>query len=82
MQDSDTERKIEDDIVSNITEFILKMGKYFAFIGSHFRLEVDRHEFLIDLLFFNRILNRLVIFELKRDVFKSEYTANAILYFF
>jgi|ADGO01.1.fsa_nt_gi Uncharacterized conserved protein len=80
LQDGDHERKIEDAIVSNITEFILKMGKGFSFIGNQFRLDVDGHEFFIDLLFFNRILQRLVVFELKRDAFKPEYTGQLHFY--
>ena len=47
LQDDDNESKIENSIVSNITEFILKMGKGFAFIGNQFRLEVEGHEFSI-----------------------------------
>jgi predicted nuclease of restriction endonuclease-like (RecB) superfamily len=80
LQDGDHEHKIEDAIVSNITEFILKMGKGFSFIGNQFRLDVDGHEFFIDLLFFNRILQRLVVFELKRDAFKPEYTGQLHFY--
>lgn len=80
LQDSDAERKIENSIVSNITEFILKMGQGFAFIGNQFRLEVEGHEFSIDLLFYNRILRRLVAFELKKDRFKPEYTGQLHFY--
>ena len=64
LQDGDKEVQIENSIVSNITEFILKMGKGFAFIGNQFRLDVEGHEFSSDLLFYNRILRRLVAFEL------------------
>lgn len=80
LQEGDNERKMEESIVSHITEFILKMGKGFAFIGNQFRLEVEGQEFFIDLLFFNRILNRLVVFELKRDAFKPEYTGQLHFY--
>jgi predicted nuclease of restriction endonuclease-like (RecB) superfamily len=80
LQDGDNESKIENSIVSNITEFILKMGKGFAFIGNQFRLEVEGHEFSIDLLFYNRILRRLVAFEIKKDRFKPEYTGQLHFY--
>ena len=46
------------------------MGKGFCFIGNQYRLEVDGDEFFIDLLFFNRYLQCLVAFELKRGKFK------------
>ncbi len=80
LKDDDNENEIESSIVSNITEFILKMGKGFAFIGNQFRLQVEGHEFSIDLLFFNRILRRLVAFEIKKDHFKPEYTGQLHFY--
>ncbi len=66
----DDERHIEQQVVLNIRNFILQMGKGFCFIGNQYRLEVDGDEFFIDLLFFNRYLQCLVAFELKRNKFK------------
>lgn len=80
LDDDHNEGEIEHRIVSNITEFILKMGKGFTFIGNQFRLDVDGHEFSIDLLFYNRILRRLVAFEIKKDHFKPEYTGQLHFY--
>jgi len=80
LQEGHNESEIEKGIVSNITEFILKMGKGFSFIGNQFRLEVEGHEFSIDLLFYNRILRRLVAFEIKKDRFKPEYTGQLHFY--
>jgi predicted nuclease of restriction endonuclease-like (RecB) superfamily len=80
LKDGHNESEIENSIVSNITEFILKMGKGFAFIGNQFRLEVEGHEFSIDLLFYNRILRRLVAFEIKKDRFRPEYTGQLHFY--
>jgi predicted nuclease of restriction endonuclease-like (RecB) superfamily len=78
LQDGHKESEIENGIVSNITEFILKMGKGFAFIGNQFRLDVDGHEFSIDLLFYNRILRRLVAFESKKTVLNRSIQVNYI----
>ena len=66
----DDERHIEHQVVLNIRNFILQMGKGFCFIGNQYRLEVDGDEFFIDLLFFNRHLQCLVAFELKKGKFK------------
>jgi len=66
----DDERHIEQQVVLNIRNFILQMGKGFCFIGNQYRLEVDGDEFFIDLLFFNRHLQALVAFELKKTKFK------------
>ena len=37
----DDERQIEQQVVLNIRNFILQMGKGFYFIGNQYRLEVD-----------------------------------------
>jgi predicted nuclease of restriction endonuclease-like (RecB) superfamily len=69
-EELDDERHIERQVVLNIRNFILQMGKGFCFIGNQYRLEVDGDEFFIDLLFFNRHLQCLVAFELKKGKFK------------
>ena len=66
----DDERHIEQQVVLNIRNFILQMGKGFCFIGNQYRLEVEEDEFFVDLLFFNRHLQCLVAFELKKGKFK------------
>ncbi|HEY5408146.1 MAG TPA: PDDEXK nuclease domain-containing protein [Ginsengibacter sp.] len=68
--EQDDERHIEQQVILNIRNFILQMGKGFCFIGNQYRLEVDGDEFFIDLLFFNRHLQALVAFELKKNKFK------------
>jgi predicted nuclease of restriction endonuclease-like (RecB) superfamily len=80
LNDEDDERNIENKIVNNIRDFILRMGKGFSFIGNQYRLELDGEEFFIDLLFFNRILQCLVAIELKRGKFKPEYSGKLNFY--
>jgi len=64
------ERDIETAIVFQIKRFIMTIGDGFCFIGNQYRLLVDEEEFFVDLLFFNRNLQCLVAFELKRDKFR------------
>lgn len=78
--EDDTERDVEDKIVLNIRNFILRMGKGFSFIGNQFRVELGGEEFFIDLLFFNRHLQCLVAFELKRGKFKPDYVGQLNFY--
>ncbi len=73
IDDSDNERVIEDKIVQNIKDFILHMGKGFAFVGNQYCLEVANEEYFIDLLFYNRYLQCLVVIELKRGKFKPDH---------
>ena len=74
------ERKVESEIVENIKEFILRMGKGFYFIGNQYRIELDGEEFFIDLLFYNRHLQSMVIFELKRAKFRPEHAGKLNFY--
>ena len=67
------EKVLENEIVENIRDFILKFGKEFLFIKNQYAVEVKGHVFKIDLLFFNRELNALIAVELKRGPFKTAY---------
>ncbi len=78
--DDGDERVFEGALVSNIKNMIMTLGKGFTFVGNQFRLEVGGEEFFVDLLFFNRHLQSLVAFELKRGKFKPEYTGQLNFY--
>jgi predicted nuclease of restriction endonuclease-like (RecB) superfamily len=68
--EDDTERMIEKKVVFSIRDFILRAGKGFCFIGNQYRIQVDGEDFFVDLLFFNRLLRCMVVFEIKRDKFR------------
>ena len=74
------EKIIENEIVRNIKKFMMGLGTDFAFISNQYRLMVDEEEYFIDLLFFNRKLQCLVVFELKRGKFKPEYVGKMNFY--
>ena len=67
------EKVIENQIVANIKQFILRFGNDFTFIDSQHRLIVAGEEMFADLVFFNRELNASVIVELKRGKFRPNY---------
>lgn len=74
------ERIIEQGIIHNIKKFILAFGKGFSFIGSQVHYDKLGHDHWIDLLFYNRDLRRLVLFELKNSAFKPAYLAQMSTY--
>jgi predicted nuclease of restriction endonuclease-like (RecB) superfamily len=74
------EKEIENEIVRNIRKFILSIGNDFAFIGNQYRLVIEDEEWFIDLLFYNRKLQCLVAFELKKGKFKPEYLGKMNFY--
>lgn len=67
------ERVVEQQIVHNIKNFILKFGHDFAFMGNQFRIDAFGESHYIDLLFYNRELSCLVAVELKTGKLKSAF---------
>ena len=74
------ERVIEQSIVHNIKNFIMTFGRGFTFNGSQVHFDKLGHDHWIDLLFYNRDLRRLVVFELKKGRFKTAYLAQLSTY--
>ena len=67
------ERVIENEIVKNIKDFIIRFGTDFIFMGNQYRIEIAGEEMFVDLLFFNRELNCMVAVELKAGKFRPSY---------
>jgi predicted nuclease of restriction endonuclease-like (RecB) superfamily len=60
------ESELEEKIISNLQQFIMEMGKGFAFIGRQYRMNIGGKHFYLDLLFYHRILKCFVLVDLKR----------------
>ncbi len=74
------EREVEQQIVQKVKQFIMTFGRDFAFVGNQYHLEIYGVEHFPDLLFFNRELNALVVFELKIGTFKTSYLGQLMGY--
>ena len=75
-----TERGIEKSLLENIRDFMLEMGKGFAFVGSQYPLRLEGQEYYLDLLFYNLELRSYTAIELKRGPFKPEYAGKMNFY--
>ena len=81
MHDEDVnESVIESNIVHTVKNFIMTFGRGFTFSGCQVHFDKLGHDHWIDLLFFNRDLNRTVVFELKNGGFKVAYLAQLSAY--
>ncbi len=78
--DSVSEHDLQKSIIRNLKDFILEIGKDFTFIGEEYRVQVGKHDYYIDLLFYHRGLSCLAAFELKIGEFKPEYVGKMNLY--
>jgi predicted nuclease of restriction endonuclease-like (RecB) superfamily len=59
------ESELEQAIIEKLREFILELGKGFAFVARQQRMSTDTSEFFIDLVFYNYILKCFVLIDLK-----------------
>ncbi len=80
LKDRYLEKDLEDAILIEMENFILELGIGFAFIARQKRIQIDNEDFFIDLLFYNRKLNRLVVIDLKIGEFKAEFKGQMELY--
>ena len=74
------ERELEKALIAHIKQFMLELGKGFAYVGNQYHLEVVDNDYFLDLLFFNIQLNCYVIFELKVGDFEPEFTGKLNFY--
>jgi predicted nuclease of restriction endonuclease-like (RecB) superfamily len=74
------EKDIENQLVQNITKFLLELGKGFAFIGQQYHLEIADNDYYIDLLFYHTRLKCYVVLELKNTKFIPEYAGKLNFY--
>ena len=74
------ESVIESKIVMNIKNFIMTFGKSFTYKGHQVHYDKFGHDHWIDLLFFNRELQSLVVVELKKGQFKPSYLGQLAAY--
>jgi len=60
------ESELEEKLINNLQQFLLELGKGFAFIGRQYRMSIGGKHFKLDLLFYHRILKCFVLIDLKR----------------
>lgn len=75
-----SEADLQRGLVANLRNFLLELGADFAFVGEQVRLQVGGRDFVIDLLFFHRVLRCLVAFEVKITEFQPEHLGKLEFY--
>ncbi len=75
-----SENKFRKSLISNMKDFVLELGKDFAFIAEEYKVQVGNSDYSIDLLFTNRELKCLIAIELKIGKFKPEYVSKMDFY--
>ena len=74
------ERDIEKKLAERITDFLLEMGRGFAYIGRQYHLSVDGDDYYIDILMYHLQLHCYVVIELKAVEFIPEFVSKLNFY--
>ena len=67
-----TENDLEQKLIDHLQQFLLELGKGFAFIGRQVRFTYEEESFFVDLVFYNRLLKCFVLIDLKIGKLKPQ----------
>lgn len=59
------EKDLEQAILNNLSEFLMEMGKGFAFVARQQLIRTEAEDYYIDLVFYNYLLKAFVLVDLK-----------------
>lgn len=62
-----TETELERAIIKHLKEFMLELGRGFAFMAEQYHVSTDVGDFFIDLVFYNVVLKCYVLIDLKTN---------------
>ena len=74
------EKDLEQKLIQHITQFLLELGKGFAYLGKQYSLNVGRKDYRIDLLFYHIQLKSYIVIELKMKEFEPEFIGKLNFY--
>ena len=60
-----SEEELESAIISHLQDFLMEMGRGFAFMGRQQLMRTDTQDYFIDLVFYNVVLKCYVLIDLK-----------------
>ncbi len=64
-ESSYSESELEEKIIDNLQDFMLELGRGFTFVGRQQRFTYEEDHFMVDLVFYNRLLRCFVLLDLK-----------------
>ena len=80
MSERQNELDIEKQLITRINDFLIEMGKGFAYVGRQYHLVVDGDDYYIDLLMYHTRLHCYVVIELKAVEFIPEFVSKLNFY--
>lgn len=74
------EYALESKLTEHIQEFLLELGRGFAFVGRQVHLEFEKDDYFIDMLFYHLKLRCYVVVELKVCKFEPGFLGQLSMY--
>ncbi len=74
------ESDLEDALIRHLENFLLELGRGFAFVARQKRFAVDGDEYRIDLLLYNILLKAYIVLELKLTKFTHAHAGQTNFY--
>lgn len=62
-----TETELKRAIIHHLKDFLLEMGKGFAFVAEQQHIRTEQNDYFIDLVFYNYLLKSFVLIDLKTN---------------
>ena len=78
--DNFSETDLESAIISHLKDFLLEMGRGFAFIARQQHIHTDAEDYYIDLVFYNIILKCYVLIDLKKGKIRHQDVGQMDMY--
>ena len=75
-----TESELEGSIIKHLQNFIMEMGKGFAFVARQQHIRTDMGDFYIDLVFYNYILKCFFLVDLKTGMITHQDVGQMDMY--
>ncbi len=67
-----SETELETRLIDHLQQFLLELGTGFTFVGRQQRFTFNEEHFIVDLVFYNRLLRSFVLFDLKIGELKHQ----------
>ena len=67
-----TESKLEQSIIDHLVQFLMELGKGFAFVDRQKHIHTEKEDYYIDLVFYNYNLRSFVLIDLKTSKLRHQ----------
>lgn len=75
-----TESKLEQSIIDHLIQFLMELGKGFAFVDRQKHIHTEKEDYYIDLVFYNYHLRSFVLIDLKTSKLRHQDVGQMDMY--